>query len=114
MFSYWRKLEYRSAWLKWARPGPRSYAERVRWIIKEERGLVRVQGVIDASWQMGQVLEDVYMQKRIHSPFRRSARRWESLMKPPKHITRIIDKLGARNLTHAAIISKHAAISGDN
>jgi hypothetical protein len=36
MFSYWRKLEYRSAWLKWARPGTRSYAERVRWIIKEE------------------------------------------------------------------------------
>jgi hypothetical protein len=36
MFSYWRKLEYRSAWLKWARPGTRSYAERVSWIIKEE------------------------------------------------------------------------------
>jgi DNA-binding NarL/FixJ family response regulator len=31
-----------------------------------------------------------------------------------KHVTRIIDKLGARNRTHAAIISNHAAISGDN
>jgi DNA-binding NarL/FixJ family response regulator len=31
-----------------------------------------------------------------------------------KHVTRIIDKLGARNRTHAAIISKHAAISGDS
>jgi hypothetical protein len=31
-----------------------------------------------------------------------------------KHITRIIDKLGTRNHTHAVIISKHAAISGDS
>jgi Bacterial regulatory proteins, luxR family len=31
-----------------------------------------------------------------------------------KHITRIIDKLGVRNHTHTAIISKHATISGDN
>jgi DNA-binding NarL/FixJ family response regulator len=30
-----------------------------------------------------------------------------------KHVTRIIDKLGARNRTHASIISNHAAISGD-
>jgi DNA-binding NarL/FixJ family response regulator len=30
-----------------------------------------------------------------------------------KHVTRVIDKLGARNRTHASIISKHAAISGD-
>ena len=29
-----------------------------------------------------------------------------------KHVTRIIDKLGARNRTHASIISNHAAISG--
>jgi DNA-binding NarL/FixJ family response regulator len=31
-----------------------------------------------------------------------------------KHVTRIIDKLGARNRTHASIISNHAAISGDH
>jgi DNA-binding NarL/FixJ family response regulator len=31
-----------------------------------------------------------------------------------KHVTRIIDRLGARNRTHASIISNHAAISGDN
>jgi DNA-binding CsgD family transcriptional regulator len=31
-----------------------------------------------------------------------------------KHVTRIIDKLGARNRAHAAIISNHAAISGDD
>jgi DNA-binding NarL/FixJ family response regulator len=31
-----------------------------------------------------------------------------------KHVTRIIDKLGARNRTHASIISNHAAIAGDN
>jgi DNA-binding CsgD family transcriptional regulator len=30
-----------------------------------------------------------------------------------KHVTRIIDKLGARNRTHASIISNHAAISGN-
>jgi DNA-binding NarL/FixJ family response regulator len=30
-----------------------------------------------------------------------------------KHVTHIIDKLGARNRTHASIISNHAAISGD-
>ena len=30
-----------------------------------------------------------------------------------KHVTRIIDKLGAKNRTHASIISNHAAISGD-
>jgi len=30
-----------------------------------------------------------------------------------KHVTRIIDKLGARSRTHASIISNHAAISGD-
>jgi DNA-binding NarL/FixJ family response regulator len=30
-----------------------------------------------------------------------------------KHVTRIIDKLGARNRTHASIISNHAAITGD-
>ena len=30
-----------------------------------------------------------------------------------KHVTRIIEKLGARNRTHASIISNHAAISGD-
>jgi DNA-binding CsgD family transcriptional regulator len=31
-----------------------------------------------------------------------------------KHVTRIIDKLGARNRTHASIISNYAAISGDS
>jgi DNA-binding NarL/FixJ family response regulator len=30
-----------------------------------------------------------------------------------KHVARIINKLGARNRTHASIISNHAAISGD-
>jgi DNA-binding NarL/FixJ family response regulator len=30
-----------------------------------------------------------------------------------KHVTRIIEKLGARNRTHASIISNHASISGD-
>ena len=30
-----------------------------------------------------------------------------------KHVTRIVEKLGARNRTHASIISNHAAISGD-
>ena len=30
-----------------------------------------------------------------------------------KHVTRVIDKLGARNRTHASIISNHADISGD-
>jgi DNA-binding NarL/FixJ family response regulator len=30
-----------------------------------------------------------------------------------KHVTRVIDKLGARNRTHASIISNHADISGN-
>jgi hypothetical protein len=69
---------------------------------------------IDAPWQMGQVLEDVYMQKRIHIVLQKIGQALESLRKPPESILPESLTSWTRNRTHAAIISKHAAISGDN
>jgi putative transposase len=44
------------------------YAERIMRTIKEEEvDLSEYQDYWDAYWQMGQLLEDVYMKKRIHS-----------------------------------------------